>query len=62
MIETMFELHSQARIQAGSWERCTFSNEILTCASKNSNEVTVFFKFGRNFNANILKYAKYIEN
>ena len=57
----MIELHIQARIQAVSWERCTFSNEILTfwnCASKNSKEFHVFFKFGINFGAQILKIYK----
>ena len=52
MIEIKFELHIQARIQAVSWERCTFSDEILTflnCASKNSKEFHVFLKFGGNF-------------
>ena len=50
MIKIKFELHTRVRIQAESWERCTFSNEILTflnCASKNSKEVSVFIKFGR---------------
>ena len=54
MIEIKFELHTRARIQAVSWERCTFSNEILTfcnCASKNAKEFNVFFKFGGNFDA-----------
>ena len=58
MIEIKFELHTRARIQAVSWERCTFSNEILTfcnCASKNAKEFNVFFKFGGNFDAWILK-------
>ena len=47
-----FELHTRAKIQAVSWERCPFSNEILTfwnCASKNSKEFHVFLKFGGNF-------------
>ena len=30
MIEIKFELHTRGRIQAVSWDRCTFSNEILT--------------------------------
>ena len=53
-----FELHTQARIQAVSWERCTFSNEILSfwnCACKNSKEFHVFFKFCMNFDAQIDK-------
>ena len=48
-----FELHTWARIQAVSWESCTFSNEILTfidCAYENSKEFHVFLKFGGNFN------------
>ena len=52
MIEIKFELRTRARIQAVSWERYTFSNEILTflnCASKNSKEFHVFLKFGGNF-------------
>ena len=52
MIEIKFELHARARIQAESWERCTFSNEILTflnCASENSEDFHVFLKFGGNF-------------
>ena len=56
-----FELHTRARIQAVIWERCTFSNEILTfwnCAFKNSKEFHVFFRFGRNFDAQILKICK----
>ena len=38
-----------------------FFNEILSfwnCASKNSKEGSVFFKFGRNFDAQILKIHK----
>ena len=30
VIEIKFELHTLARIQSVSWERCTFFNEILT--------------------------------
>ena len=30
MIGKKFELHTRARIQVISWERCTFSNDILT--------------------------------
>ena len=54
MIEKEFELNTQARIQAASWERCTFYNDILSfcnCASKNSTEIHVFFKFSENFDA-----------
>ena len=48
-----------ARIQAVSWKRCTFSNEILTFfATKNSNEFHVFLKFGQNFHAQIVKIFK----
>ena len=52
MIEKKFELYARARIQAVSRERCTFFNF----------EISVFFKFGRNFDAQILKTSKYIEN
>ena len=61
MIEKKIELHTRARIQAASWERCTFSNDILTfwnCASKYSKELNVFFKFGRYFDYQILKMCK----
>ena len=48
-----------------SWERRSFSNEILTfwnCAFKNSKEFHVVFKFGRIFDAQIMKCEKCIEN
>ena len=56
-----FELITRARIQAVIWERCTFSNGILTfwnCASQNSKEFHVFFQFGGNFDAQIMKIFK----
>ena len=51
----MFQLPSRGRIQAVSWERCTFPNisNILDYASKNSKEFHIFFKFGRNIDAQI---------
>ena len=52
MIEIKSELHTWAKIQAVSWERCPFFNEILTflnCASKNSKEFHVFLKFSGNY-------------
>ena len=61
VIEIKFELHTRALIQAVSWEKCTFSNEILTflnCTSKNSKKFHVCFKFGGNFDAQILKMCK----
>ena len=72
MIEIKFELHTRARIQAVSWEQCTFSNEILTflnCASRYSKQFHVVLKFGGNFDAlkiNVFKksilFCEYLHN
>ena len=61
MIEKKFDLHTRAKIQALSWERCTFSNGILplwNCAFKNPEEFHVVFKFGGNYDAQIFKIYK----
>ena len=54
MIEKKVELYTQARIQAVSWETYTFSNEIITFW----NWASKYSKFGRNFEAPILKIYK----
>ena len=57
MIENKFEINNQARIQAVSWKRCSFFNEILTfvIVLPKIQDVSVFFKFGMNFDAQIVK-------
>ena len=60
MIEMKFELHTRARIQAVSRERCIFFNEILTfgnCASKNDKEFHVFAKYIENQGLNKHQYC-----
>ena len=51
IIDKKFELHTRDRIQAVSWERCTFSNEILhfEIVLPKNRGVSCIFKFGGNF-------------
>ena len=61
MIDQKFELHTQAKIQPRSWERCSFSFDVWifwNCAFESSKKFHIVFKFWWNFDAQIFRICK----